>query len=256
MILRNRYLAASLAIAIASVSSPVMAQEVSGTLSGQVSEGDFGSDRDTTWASVVAGARWTSGDTSVQVTLPYIDVDSPGVVFSGFDGTPLVMLPDAGGARTDRSGVGDPTLSVSQDLAAGNFDLRATGRVKIPVQDFNDVSTGELDWSLSLEASRDIGAVTPFVAVGHRWYGNPEGWNIRDGFSASAGMGFEVAGGAAAISYEFAETTSDFIDDAHEVVAVYDAPIADRLRLASFATVGLSDGAADYGVGVRLAASF
>ena len=236
--------------------SPAMAQEITGTFTGQVSRGDFGTDRDTRMGSAVVGARWASDRTSVQITLPYIAIDTPGIVFSGFDGTPLVMLPDAGGRYMTRSGVGDPTISVSQGLAAAGFDLRATGRVKIPVQDYGEVSTGEVDWSVSGEISRDFGGVTPFVAVGHRWYGNPDQWNIKDGFSASAGIGANVGNGALAVSYEFAETTSEFVDHSHEIIAVYDAPISDRFRLASFATAGLSDGAPDFGVGVRLASTF
>lgn len=244
------------AAVLVGISHPVMAQQVSGSVTGQVYEGDFGANRDTTWSSVVVGTRWTNDNTSIQITLPYIYVKSPGVVFSGFDGTPLVMLPDSGGPSTDRDGIGDPTVSVSQDISAGNFDLRTTGRVKIPVQDFGAVSTGEFDWSVSAEISRNFGQVTPFIGAGHRWYGDPSGWTIRDGFTGSAGLGFSVGEGAAAISYEFAETTSDFISDAHEIIAVYDAPVSDRFRIASFASVGLSEGAPDFGVGIRLASEF
>ena len=249
----------SLFLAAATLTSlPVVAhaQDITPTVSGTVAKGDFGSDRDTVMGNVAIGARWSSGDTTVQVSLPYVVIDSPGIVFAGFDGTPLVMLPDIGGDSFSRDGVGDPTISLSQSLDAGGLDFVGTARVKIPVQDYNDISTGEMDWSLSGEVSKEIGGVVPFVAVGYRWFGDPELWVIEDGFSASAGVSTPVGNGAAAVSYEFAESTSPFVDDAHELVAVYDAPISDRFRLATFGTVGLSDGAADFGVGLRLAASF
>lgn len=253
-ILRNSLLAGSALLAALPVAA--QAQDITPSISGSVSRGDFGSDRDTRMGNVSIGARWSSDDTTVQVNLPYVVIDSPGVVFAGFDGTPLVMIPDAGGDSFSRDGFGDPTVSVSHRLDAGSFDFTGTARVKVPVQDYNDISTGEFDWSLSGEVSKEVGGVVPFVSVGYRWFGDPELWEIEDGFSASAGVGAPIGGGAAAISYEFAESTSPFVGDAHEIVAVYDAPISDRFRLASFGTLGLSDGAPDFGVGIRLAASF
>ncbi|WP_298842864.1 hypothetical protein [uncultured Salinicola sp.] len=252
--LRNSLLVGSALLAALPVAA--QAQDITPSISGSVSRGDFGSDRDTRMGNVSIGARWSSDDTTVQVNLPYVVIDSPGVVFAGFDGTPLVMIPDAGGDSFSRDGFGDPTVSVSHRLDAGSFDFTGTARMKVPVQDYNDISTGEFDWSISGEVSKEVGGVVPFVSVGYRWFGDPELWEIEDGFSASAGVGAPVGGGAAAISYEFAESTSPFMDDAHEIVAVYDAPISDRFRLASFGTLGLSDGAPDFGVGIRLAASF
>lgn len=249
---------AFLMAACAAVFMPVAAsaQSITPSASASVSTGDFGTDRDTRMGNVSVGAQWRSGGTTIQVSLPYVVIDSPGFVFAGFDGTPLVMVPDDGGPIFARDGFADPTISLSQDLSAGGFDFRATGRVKIPVQKFNDISTGETDWSVSGEISRPVGKVVPFASVGYRVYGDPELWEVQDGFSASAGFGILAGDGAVAFSYEFAETTSDFVDDAHEIVAVYDAPVTGRFRIASFATVGLSDGAPDFGAGLRLATSF
>ena len=244
-----------LAAAMAAAPCVAQAQDITPSVSASVSKGDFGSERDTRMGNVAVGARWSSENTTIQVNLPYVVIDSPGVVFAGFDGTPLVMIPDAGGDSFSRDGFGDPTVSLSQRVDAGEFELVGTARVKVPVQDYNDISTGEFDWSLSGEVSKEIGGVVPFVAVGYRWFGDPELWEIEDGFSASAGVSAPLAGGAAAVSYEFAESTSPFVDDAHEIVAVYDAPVSDRFRLATFGTVGLSNGAPDFGVGLRLAAS-
>ena len=249
--------ASALAICAACLPASAMAQEISVTGSASVSEGNYGSARETTMGVFAGGAIWRSGGTSIQVTVPYVVVESPGVVFAGFDGTPLVMVPDLGGPKRNWDGFGDPTLSVSQTVAAGGFDLRGTGRVKLAVQDINEVSTGETDFSLSGEVSRNFGSLTPFVGAGYRWYGDPDLWDIKDGWSASAGVALPIANGSAAFSYEFAEATSDFVGDSHELVGVYDAPLTQSgLRLAAFGTVGLSSGAPDYGVGVRLAKSF
>ena len=242
-----------LAAAAAVMPVAVSAQDISLTAGGGVSSGDYGSSRSTTMANGSIGARWSSGGTTVAASIPFVSIDTPGVVFAGFDGTALVMLPDAGGRRRVHSGVGDPTFTVSQSVPVGSFTLRGTGRVKVPVQGFNDISTGKVDWSVSGEVSRTFGAVTPFAAIGYRHYGDPTGWTIRDGLSGSVGASAPVGRGALAVSYEMARSTSRFVDDAREFVAVYDMPVGrDRMRLAAFGTVGVSDGAPGIGGGLRL----
>lgn len=202
--------------------------------------------------SVNAGVRVSSGRTTFSATIPYLFVDSPGLVYSGFDGTPLVMLADTGGERRSWSSIGDPTFSLSHDIPMGQTSLRGAARIKIPVQGFNSISTGQLDWSVSAEISHKLGAITPFASLGYRSFGDTSAWRVRDGFSGSVGLGASLSEGAIAVSYEMAESTSDFVGDAHELVAVYDRSIGGRVRLALFGTIGLSDGAADGGGGVRV----
>jgi hypothetical protein len=241
------------AVALGAVASGAGAQEISLTAGGGVSTGDYGSSRSTTMANGSVGARWTSGRTTVSASIPFVSIDTPGVVFAGFDGTALVMLPDAGGPRRTHSGIGDPTFSVSHSVPVGSFSLRGTGRLKVPVQGYNGISTGKLDWSASGEISRTFGRITPFVSLGYRGYGDPRGWRIRDGLSGSVGASAPVGRGALAVSYEMARSTSRFVDDAREFVGVYDMPIGrDRMRLAAYGTVGVSDGAPGAGAGLRL----
>lgn len=228
------------------------AQDVTAIAGGGISTGDYGSSRSTTMANASVGARWKSGGTTVSASIPFISIDTPGIVFSGFDGTPLVMLPDAGGRRRTHSGVGDPTLSVSQDVPVGSFNVRGTARFKIPVQGFNDISTGQLDWSVSGEVSRTFGKVTPFASLSYRGFGDPTGWRIRDGFAGSIGASAPLAEGAVAVSYNVARSTSRYVGDAHEILALYDVPVSNRLRLAAYGTAGLSSGAPGTGGGLRL----
>lgn len=229
------------------------AQDVVLTAGGGYSSGDFGSSRSTSMTTATIGARASSGRTTVAVLVPYVSTRSAGVVFAGFDGTPLVMLPDAGGPRRTYDGIGDPTLSISHDVPLSGVNLRGTARFKVPVQGLKlGVSTGKLDWSVSGEVSRTFGGVTPFVSVSYRGYGDPTGWRIRDGFAGSVGASGRVGPGAVVVSYEVARSTSDFVSDAHEIVGVYDMPVSRRMRLAAFGTVGLSNGVPDGGGGIRL----
>lgn len=238
---------------LALVPAAAGAQELEATAGGGWSTGDYGSARSTTLANASIGARWTSGGTTISGSIPFIAIDTPGVVFAGFDGTPLVMQPDLGGRRRTHSGVGDPTFAVSQQIPVGSVSLRGTWRIKVPVQGFNDVSTGKVDWSVSGEVSRPIGRVTPFSALSYRVFGDPTGWRIRDGFAGSVGASAPVGRGALAVSYEVARSTSDYVGDSHEIVGVYSIPVAnERMRLGIYGTAGLSSGAPGAGAGLRL----
>lgn len=241
------------AIAAAMIlSAPAAHAQVVLTAGGGISRGDFGSSRTSEMANASIGARWSSGDTTFQASIPYVAINTPGVVLTGFDGTPLIMLPDAGGPRRSNSGIGDPTFAASHAVSVGAVRVTGTGRVKVPVQGFNAISTGELDWSVGAQASIQAGRVSPFAAVTWRSFGNPDGWTIRDGIATSLGVSGRLGAGSAAVSWEHARSTSDFVSDADEIVAVYDAPVSDRMRLAAYGTVGLSDGAPGLGAGLRL----
>lgn len=234
--------------------SAVSAQDLSVTFAGGYTTGEYGSSRSTRMANGVLGARWHSGGTTISASLPYLHADTPGVVFAAFDGTPLVMLPDAGGRRMRANGVGDPTFAIAQDVPVGSVNLRGTARVKVAVQDLkNGISTGKTDWSLSGEVSRPFGRVTPFASLSYRKFGDPTGWRIRDGFAGSVGASAAVGPGALAVSYDVARSTSRYVGNAHEIVGVYDMPVSRRLRLAAYGTAGLSKGAPGAGVGLRMA---
>lgn len=241
-----------IACAALTAAAPVAAQTTV-TTGADVSVGDYGSSRDTTILTAPLTIRQRSGPVEIAVTVPYMRIETPGVVFSGIDGTPVVMSPDLGGPRRVHEGIGDRTASLSYtQRLPSDFFLRATGRVKVPVGGARAVSTGKVDWSVSGEVSRSFKGITPFASLTYRHFGDVPAWNIRDGFAASVGASANVLGGSFAASWDWAKSTSPFLPDVQEIVAVYDAPIASKVRLGAFATVGLTKGAADYGTGLRL----
>lgn len=219
------------------------------------SSGQYGSRRDTTMITAPVQVRWTDGAASLSVVVPFVTIRSPGVVFSGLDGTPIVMLPDAGGPSRRYSDLGDATLSAGYAFVLpSDFRLTATGRVKVPFQGRTSVSTGKTDWLVGAEVSKAFGPVTPFASVSYRVFGDTSVWNIRDGIATSVGASVPLGGGAVAVSYDHARSTSRFVNDVHEIVAAYDAPVSSRFRISVFGSAGLSSGAPSAGAGLRLTA--
>ncbi len=243
------------ATAAAAQSSP---KASSFSLSGGASytTGDYGAPEKTEILIVPVSARYRTGALRLSATLPYVRIDSPGTVFGGVDGGPIIVDPDTPMGRRVRKGAGDLTLGGTYSIIGGRdgallVDLGA--RVKLPTASKRKrLGTGKTDAAFSVDVSRQFGRVAPFANVAYRFFGDPQGWDLRNGFAASAGTSVQVGQSVAIVSYDYSRAASRFIGDAHELFAGFSGPAAGRLGWTAFATVGLSDGAPDAGVGLLL----
>ncbi|WP_147276214.1 hypothetical protein [Sphingomonas aracearum] len=224
-------------------------------------EGDFGAPSRSDITAVLVNLRQRVGPVRIDATLPWMRVVSSSTIFTGIDGTPLVVAPAIPMGRRERKGVGDLTLGASwlalREAQAGlNIDVSA--RAKLPTAgDSTQLSTGKTDYAFGIEASRTMGAITPVVRAKYRIFGDPPGWRIRDGFATSLGAAaalFEET--VMLISYDFAERTSRFIKPSHEIVAATSAPIGRHFRLTAYGSAGLSSGAAAFSGGTSLTLRF
>jgi hypothetical protein len=223
--------------------------------------GDFGSPSEVLINSTQATARYRSGNIRVTASLPYMRIRSDGAVFAGINGAPLVVAPGVVMARRIRHGFADATLGAAWLVPLGNagFDLELSGRVKLPTAaDSTQLSTGKTDYAVGAELSTVAGRFVPIASASYRIFGDPAGWDIRNGFEVSAGSGYRIGGSALAIvTYEYAERTSAFIRNSHQIVGALSAPVSNgRLRLSAFGSVGLSKGAPDTSFGVSAGVNF
>jgi hypothetical protein len=234
--------------------SPVaaMAAPVDVSVGADVSSGRYGSQSTTVIFNAPLRVSTRVAGFEVAASIPYMDIRTPGIVFSGIDATPVVMSPDLGGPTRHFRGIADPTLSVSRTFAVSGIDLTPTARIKVPVRGSTAVSTGRVDGSASVEASVPVGPARAFASVSYRWFGDTPAWTIRDGLATSVGVSVPVGKASAAVSWDYARSTSRFVGDVNEVVAVVDAPVSDRFRIGVFATAGLTSGAPAVGTGLRL----
>jgi hypothetical protein len=223
--------------------------------------GDFGATTNTNIGAVLVGVRYKLGPIRLTASLPWMRIDSYGAVFAGVEGTPLIASP--GGSRKHvREGLADLTLGASYVLPTNQLlglDVEANARVKVPTASAGSgLSTGKVDYSVGSEISKTVRGFTPFASVNYRHFGDPTGWNFRDGFAASVGLSYVTARyGLWQVSYDYAQRTSIYIPDSHEVVGGVSAPITgSRFRLTGFIAKGLSNGAADWSGGLSLAAGW
>lgn len=219
--------------------------------------GEFGLDADSKITAVFLNIAARDGPMRVDVTLPWMDVRSSGMVFAGINGTPLIVAAQGGQPRTRRHGVGDISVGVAwlalKQEAAG-LDLDLSARTKLPISATStQLSTGKSDAYFGFEVSRSFGMVTPAARLGYRIFGDPAGWEIRDGLTGSADLAVQTGPGTfLSLSYEYAERTSAFITDSHALVLGGSARLSDRLRLNAFTSAGMSSGAPRLAAGLSI----
>lgn len=213
------------------------------------STGDFGSAGNTTLWSVPLGLRYTRAGLRLSASLPYMRIRSDGVLFTGIDGSPLVVATSFAQQRTVRAGLGDLTLGASYLLLTKQtlgVDVDLTGRVKLPTASASSkLSTGKADFAGGTELSRVMGRVTPFASVTYRIFGDKAPWHIRNGFSASGGASVTMTAKTTLIvSYDYAEAATSVVENSHELFLGLSSPLPrSALRVTGFGTIGLSRGA-------------
>ena len=219
------------------------------------SSGDYGLDEKTKILVVPFSLRATTGNVALTASLPYIRLDGPGGVVVGPGGEPLPGVPSAGGVR---KGLGDLSLGATYTIPSetlGGLELGLGARVKLPTASKRrQLSTGETDFTVSADISYPVGTVVPFVNLGYRVLGDPDGFDLRNGPTASVGSSFQFGKAVLIASYDYARASSALSDDSHEIFAGLSAPVSSGLTLTGYTVAGLSDGSPDFGVGLLLTA--
>lgn len=225
-------------------------------------QGDFGAPTTSELFIALVNLRYEFDGLRVWGTLPYMRVESDGVLFAGTDGGPILV--DTGSpspAGRVRNGFGDVTLGATYAVVenGGDWAVDLSSRVKLPTaSDESGLSTGKTDVGVSVDISRAVQGVVPFVSAGYTFLGDPDGYDLRNTVSASAGLSIPFGGDdtVALISYEYDRAATDFVDDGHELFGAVSGTVSDQFSWTGFGTVGLSEGASDFALGLLLSLSF
>jgi hypothetical protein len=225
------------------------------TTGADFSSGDYGLPLKTNILVAPLALRVVTGRFRLSAAIPYLRIDSPGGVVVGPDGNPLPGVPAASGVR---SGIGDLSLGATYALlqeSDSGVSVDVGGRVKFPTSaKSKGLGTGKTDFSGSVDISRTFGAITPFVTLGYRVLGDPAGYNLRSGPTASIGASAPVGKAVFITSYDYSRAASPLAKDSHELFGAFSGPVARNLALTGYGTAGLSKGAPDFGVGLLLTA--
>jgi hypothetical protein len=218
------------------------------------SSGDYGLPDDTDILVVPLSVRAKAGKLSFSATLPWIRVEGPAGIVIGPDGQPLPGVPIVSGVR---EGLGDLSVGATYTVPARLLDgleLGLGGRVKLPTSPKSrGLTTGKADFTVSADLSYAAGPVVPFVNLGYRFLGDPTGFDLRNGPTASVGATARLGGSAVLIgSYDYARASSALTEDSHELFGGISARLSKGFNLTGYGVAGLSRGSPDFGVGLLL----
>jgi len=220
----------------------------------EFSSGEYGGDRTVEDLYVPVTGRYRTDRYSLRLTVPYLRVDGPeGTIIEGPGGQPIL----GDGPDTTESGLGDVVLGLTVfdiwNAADGSMTLDLGGRVKFGTADeAKGLGTGETDFTMQADVLKFMPGVTAIASAGYVVRGDPEDFDLDNGFLAALGAMFDATRGLRLGAFlEYQQASYRFNDDLAEVVGV----VGWRMRswqAQLHATAGLSDSAPDWAVGVTL----
>ena len=204
-----------------------------------------------------AGVAMTRGRFSASASLPYISSTAPQEVIvnqGGLFGTPLLGASGTQTGQVKREGIGDLSLNAAYQLPVSGVNASVGASVKVPTASREKgLGTGKVDYGVSGQLSRKIGAVVPFVGAGYTIIGEPENFETRNSLSGTAGSHLLLGKNSAlTASYSYEQSASSSIGDSQSINMGFGTNLTRSVRIGVDGALGLSDAAPDTRVGLKL----
>lgn len=219
------------------------AGEIAVTTGAEFSSGDYGSGDDIDEIYMPLQLRYQTSRYHLALTVPYLEVDAP--------------VGSAGDASTE-DGLGDVIVGGSlYDVwisPTRGYSLDVGAKVKFGTADEDKaLGSGENDYAVSTTLYRWFDAAALYAAAGYRWRGDPPAIDYDNTATASLGGFYRFTRATSAgLAYDYRQAVLEEIDDPREVSAYVSHRFTPRWRARSYVFSGLSDGSADWGVGLLL----
>ncbi len=220
-------------------------------------EGDVGEGLNYRTSFATTGVAMSKGRFSASASLPYISSTAPQEVIinqGGLFGTPLLS---SNGSRTDqvkREGIGDLSLNAAYQLPVSGVDASIGASVKVPTASREKgLGTGKVDYGVSGQLSKKMGAVVPFVGAGYTIIGEPDNFATRNILSGTAGSQLLLGKSSSlTAAYSYEQSASSSIGDRQSINMGFGTNLTRSVRIGVDGAVGLSDAAPDTRVGLKL----
>lgn len=225
-------------------------------------QGDYGTGAKVETVSTSVGVAIRKGSVRLAAVVPYLRTTAPvDVVVSqgGLFGTPLLASNSSQSSRTKREGLGDATLQVAYDMPVAGFSTSVGAGMKLPTASpAKGLGTGKVDYAVNVQIARALlSGVTPFAAVGYTIVGKPDDFAVRNTVSATAGTRVALSPEAfAALSYSYEQSASQTLSERQSLGLGLGFTLGRKVQLGVQGEAGLSRGAPDMKVGLRIGAGF
>ena len=230
------------------------------------SVGDYGTDSDTTivYVPFTLGVRPIER-LSISLTVPFIYLSSDDVVVTG------------GGVAVRKRGDGTSTTARRSSSESGLGDILLKGsfivleekewipevapylKIKFPTADEDrGLGTGEFDETIGVDLSKQlIDRLFGYLTLAYTFIGDPPGTHLRNSFGWSVGAAYAVTPSLPVFAFlDGATAITPGQSDPIELRVGAEYRIARALKLTGSVTRGLTDGAADWGLGAGLTVRF
>lgn len=229
------------------------------------SSGKFNLPTSTNISYVPYAIKYETGDWTLRASSGYISFAGPRNIITDDNGAPLITDIDLtpGEARQSRrkSGFGDVYLSATYALEnpyMDDFFIDLTGQIKIPTADENKgLGTGQVDYTVKLDAAYLFGNFMPFGTLGYRFVGKTPRFDLQNSFFASIGMAYYLTFDTSiGVSYDYRESATPGFNSPKEIFSYVDVQLDDHWGINFYGVVGLNNVTTDYGLGTQLRYKF
>ncbi|MEH6700393.1 transporter [Parasphingorhabdus sp.] len=220
-------------------------------------EGDVGEGLEYQTVFATTGVAMTKGRFSASASIPYISSTAPQEVIinqGGLFGTPLLGSNGTQSGQVKREGIGDLSLAAAYQLPVSGADASIGASVKVPTASREKgLGTGKVDYGVSGQLSKKLGAVVPFVGAGYTIIGEPDNFETRNTLSGTAGSHLLLGKNSAlTASYNYEQSASSSIGDSQSINMGFGTNLTRSVRIGVDGALGLSDAAPDTRVGLKL----
>ena len=256
---RDHPVIALVLLSFCGVMSPALAATTAGktsiSLGAEYTSGDYGTSSKTKIWYFPATLRYETDRYMLALTIPFVVVEGTGnvVASGGMHGLPRTTMTTS--SRTE-SGLGDIELTASHVIAqtSGGWRVGLGGFIKLGTADEEDnLSTGEDDVAIQLEAEKSFGNNSVFGTAGYKVLGDPPGINYDNVFYGSIGVSHRLdETRTAGVELFGQEAPLTGIEGKSELTLFLSSKLEARTRLTGYLIAGFADSSPDWGVGIVL----
>lgn len=213
------------------------------------SSGSYGAAKDTEILYVPLTLQAAKGPWTLKATVPWIRVSGPALLIDGA----AESIP---GLRTSgaASGLGDINISATYALdifANDGLFVDLTARVKAPTASFSKgLGTGAWDGAVQVDVAKTLGDFLPFVTLGYRVSGQPQGFRLRNVVYGSMGLQYawneNIATG---VIYDVRQAALSTAKNPQEGTAYVNFKLSEDWSLNVYGVAGFSENSPNVGGG-------
>lgn len=182
-------------------------------------------------------------------------ISGRGLVIFDASGNAIVVNRRTSTPADVKTGFGDLNLSGTYSVPPsflGDFEVKLTASAKLPTASTRRrLSTGESDFGLSADISRQFGSWSPFLTLGYLWAGKSPVFTLYDTTSVSVGTSYEISDNmVATASYDYDSSGNRLVSSSKGLFGSLSWVRDNGITLTGYGTVGLSSGSPGVGAGL------